>query len=146
MVPPPVAEGEDDLLEVAETLVDVPGLVQLAAIGARLLRALRTGQIDEVKLREDESLGTLDPRARLDVQRKDGVGAGGVRVELVRSVSTVRLSLEQLLESVLFGQAVDHAHVLDGDAAARVILDREGLGSLADILGGCEQVHHLRSC
>ena len=61
-----------------------------------------------------------------------------MEVEHMSTIRSVRLTLEQLLESVLLGVALMHGEILDSDTATRVILNAQRLRVVADVLGSSQ--------
>ena len=80
------------LFEKAQGLVDLLSFLQHCALRLGLADALRASQVHQVQLGDNE-LVPLCTCAALQHDAEDGVGAGGLPVELVLCHHTVALSL-----------------------------------------------------
>ena len=96
-------EGDDDLLEVGERLVNVHRLRAQVAERISLLEALGAGEVDEVELALGHHARRVHARADLDVHREDCVAARRGAVELMVCDLPIGLPLEEEREGLLLG-------------------------------------------
>ena len=120
-------EGDDDLLEVGERLVDEHRLGAQLAHRLRLLQPLRAREVDQVELAPRDDARRVDARAHPQVDREDGVAARRVAVELVVGDLPVGLALEEQRERLLLRRHRLVAQVLHVAVAALVLDERERL-------------------
>ena len=120
--PAVLAEGGDDVTEGEEALVDGDALLEALALRARLLRALRSGEINEMELGAcavlpGGSRPLLNNHGEERVRaRRDGVHEGGTSRAAIRSGGEGREELLARVHHTL-------VHAQDEDATGSVLTD-----------------------
>ena len=94
-----IGQRGDHVAQSRERLVDVLGLLEYAALGARLAHLLRAGQVDQVELAAQLLLRLLV--LLLDVDEKDRVGSRAVLVHVGDGYVPVGLAVLDALEDLV---------------------------------------------
>ena len=101
MLPLLVAEGNHNLFQEGEGLINELGFNQGFSLRTSLLCPLRACQIDQVNLTHHNLLATLDPTPRLQMQGKDAMTPATGNVQLMLGHGPVVLALKEHLQSFL---------------------------------------------
>lgn len=129
-----VWQSKNHLLQVRKRLVDVSGFFQLPSRGASLLGSLGTSEIYQMEFRVDHLFCGFNSWSRLNMECVDRMGPWRMRVELMSSVCSIDLSLEQLIEGIFFVLTDVHRHILNCHSTSHVVLNRQLLGLDSDVL------------
>lgn len=118
-----IRERVDHHAERRQTLVDLFGLLQSLARGARLADLFGTSQIDEVEV--TRLLGSRVRVALVDTNDKDRVRTRRLGVHVGRRDGTRRTTGLHDLEHLGLGTDIDVRQALDVHAAGLVLVDRQ---------------------